>query len=94
MFEAAVAGGAAALGALPAGLTAGASADIVSLRSDHPVLAGREGDAIIDAWIFAGSSDAVDCVWVRGDKRVDAGRHKAREEVGVRFVATMLRLAA
>ena len=94
MFEAAVAGGAAALGATPAGLVAGASADIVSLQADHAALAGRDGDAILDAWIFAGGGDLVDCVWVRGEKRVADGCHAARDAVASRFAAAMRRLLA
>ena len=94
MFEAALRGGTTALGATPAGLVAGASADIVSLQADHAALAGRDGDAILDAWIFAGGGDLVDCVWVRGEKRVADGRHAARDAVASRFAATMRRLLA
>src|SRR5690606_37900334 len=71
---AAVEGGAAALGA-PAGLTVGASADIVSLDRGHPSLAGRDGDLLLDAFVFAAGRGAVDGVWRRGEQLVEAGRH-------------------
>jgi len=94
LFGAAISGGAAALGVGPAGLVAGAVADIVSLRADHPALLGRDGDALLDSWIFAGSSDVVDCVWARGAKRVADGRHHRRDAVRARFRAAMERLVA
>jgi formiminoglutamate deiminase len=94
LFDAALAGGAAALGAAPAGLAPGAPAHIVSLRADHPALVGRDDDAILDAWIFAAGGDLVDCVWVRGAKRVAGGRHFSRESVFPRFRAAMKRLTA
>jgi formimidoylglutamate deiminase len=92
LFDAAVEGGGAALGA-PSGLSAGASADFISLDGRHPSLAGKTGDAILDAWIFAGGS-RVDCAWVRGVKRVENGRHRQRDQIEANFRATMLELAA
>jgi formiminoglutamate deiminase len=94
LFDAALAGGAAALGAAPAGLVPGAPADIVSLRADHPALVARDGDAILDAWIFAGGRDLVDCVWARGVKRVAGGRHMSRDSVFPRFRAAIERVTA
>lgn len=94
LFDAAISGGAAALGVSPGGLIAGASADIVSLRADHPALYGRDGDALLDAWIFAGSNEVVDCVWARGVKRVADGRHYRRDTVRARFHAAVKRLVA
>ena len=94
LFEAALHGGAAALASGAAGLVPGASADIVSLRADHPLLVGRDGDALLDSWIFAGGSDLVDCVWTRGVKRVARGRHLGRDAVTPRFKAAMVRLTA
>ncbi|MBB5705980.1 formimidoylglutamate deiminase [Sphingopyxis panaciterrulae] len=93
LYAAAVEGGGAALGA-PAGLTVGASADIVSLDRDHPSLAGRDGDLLLDAFVFAAGRGAVDGVWRRGDRLVAAGRHRAREAVAARYAATLARLLA
>ncbi|MFB9949068.1 formimidoylglutamate deiminase [Rhizobium puerariae] len=85
LFDLAVAGGAAALNA-PAGLSAGAPADLVSLDADAvPYLSG---DRILDHWIFAGGV-AVDCVWARGRRQVEGGRHVARETINRQFLATM-----
>ena len=53
IFEAARRGGAQALGLGKAGISVGQSADIVVLDDTHPSLVGRDGDALLDAWIFA-----------------------------------------
>ncbi|MEG3173767.1 formimidoylglutamate deiminase [Sphingomonas sp. ZB1N12] len=85
MIDAAIAGGAQALGMPVAGLVAGTSADLVSFDGEHPSLAGRNGDAILDSWVFAAGQGAIDCVWRRGQRLVSEGRHFAREQVAQRY---------
>ncbi len=94
LFDAASAGGARALARRSGRLAAGASADIVTLRADHPSLAGRSDDQILDAWIFSVGNPLVDSLWSGGRKVVVDGRHPYREEVAARFAATMRRLCA
>lgn len=94
LFEAALAGGAGALGQGPAGIVAGAPADLVSLRPDHPALAGHGAPTLLDAWIFGGGNALVDCVWTRGTKRVEGGRHHAGDAMARRFSAKMARRLA
>lgn len=84
LFDAALAGGAQALGAPAAGLVAGAPADIVALRGEG------EGDAILDHWIFARGD--VDAVWRGGRQVVREGRHVARDAIERRFTAALGRL--
>jgi formiminoglutamate deiminase len=93
LFDAALDGGAQALGAGPAGLEAGAAADFISLDAGHPSLTGKAGDAILDAWIFA-NGGSVDCVWVNGKKLVAGGRHARRDAVAARFRKAMAELSA
>ncbi|MBS7538818.1 formimidoylglutamate deiminase [Ancylobacter lacus] len=98
LFEAALAGGAQALGATGAGpagvgLAVGAPADLVSLDAGRASLAGRSGDGLLDAWIFATRGGGVDCVWRRGDKLVAGGTHRDRAAVEARFRASLTRLA-
>jgi formiminoglutamate deiminase len=81
LFEGALKGGSQALGVATAGLTEGGFADIVSLDAGHVALAGRSGDAILDSWIFGAGRSVVDCVWARGHKVVQGGRHHARETI-------------
>jgi len=94
IVDEAVEGGARALGCSPAGIVAGASADIVSLDPDHIILEGRRGDRILDAWIFAARQSAIDSVWVRGVKQVSGGRHRRGHEIRQRFASVMRRLVA
>jgi cytosine/adenosine deaminase-related metal-dependent hydrolase len=91
LFDAALEGGAAALGAGPAGIAVGDAADFVSLDADHPMLAGKRSDASLDAWIFAGAK--VDCVWARGRKLVTGGRHIGRDAIAANYRAAILQLA-
>jgi formiminoglutamate deiminase len=93
LFDAALAGGSRALGAGPFGIAEGSGADFVSLDPNQPTLAGKVGDAVLDAWIFAGGG-RIDCVWVRGKKLVEGGRHVRREETARRFSAVMRELSA
>jgi formiminoglutamate deiminase len=91
LFDEALAGGAAALGAGLAGIAVGNPADFVSFDPHHPTLAGKSGDAILDAWIFADGA-RIDCVWSRGRKVVQGGRHHLRDKVAEDFRAVMHRL--
>ncbi|MGO9768474.1 MAG: formimidoylglutamate deiminase [Roseiarcus sp.] len=94
LYDAASAGGAQALARRSGRLAPGASADIVTLRADHPLLAGRSDDQILDAWIFSVGNPLVDCVWSGGRKLVVDGRHCYREEIGAKFAAAMRGLCA
>ena len=94
LFDAALAGGAAALDAGRAGLRAGAAADFVTLRADHPGLVHRHGDRLLDGWVFGAGRGAVDGVWVRGHRLVVDGQHVAREAVAACYADTMRRLLA
>lgn len=93
LFDAAVAGGNVALGAGGGGLAVGAPADFVSLDPSHPTLAGKDEDAILDAWIFAGGAK-VNSTWVRGQKLVESGRHIRADAIAKRFRKVMMELAA
>ncbi|WP_237153052.1 formimidoylglutamate deiminase [Oryzibacter oryziterrae] len=88
LFDAALAGGARALG-VEAGLAIGAPADFVTLRADHPAVVGRGGDALVDGWIFSAGNGLVDCVYARGRKCVEGGRHVARPAIEARFRQTL-----
>ena len=89
LFTEAVAGGAQSLqGGGP--IAVGNDADLVSLdllACDH-----LPASASLDQWIFA-RGVSVDCVWARGVKRVEHGRHAARDAIASRFRAVMRSLA-
>jgi formimidoylglutamate deiminase len=94
LLEAAVRGGAQALAQPTSSLAEGGRADIVTLDANHPSLAGRKGDQLVDGWIFASGRDAIDCVWAGGIKLVEGGRHRLRDHARRQFNATMARLLA
>jgi formiminoglutamate deiminase len=93
LFDAALDGGAAALGAAPGQLAVGGPADFISLDAGSVSLAGKTGDAILDAWVFANATK-VDCVWVHGKKQVSNGRHVRRDAIAARFGDVMKKLSA
>ncbi len=92
LFMGAHLGGARALGVEPLGLAPEAPADIVCLDAGHPSLTGRHGDAFLDAWIFAARGGAVDRVWRRGRKVVEAGRHLGRGAIAKAYRRTLSKL--
>jgi formimidoylglutamate deiminase len=94
LFDDALAGGAQALAQPVTGLQAGARADIVTLDMTHPSLAGRRNDAVLDGWIFAGRSDAIDSVWAGGIQVVTQGRHHLRDRARAGFNSAVKRLVA
>jgi formimidoylglutamate deiminase len=94
LLDTALAGGAQALGQPIVGLRAGARADIVTLDTSHPSLAGRRRDAVLDGWIFAANAGAIASVWAGGNKVVEDGRHRIREKARDKFNAAVRRLVA
>ncbi|WP_313803980.1 formimidoylglutamate deiminase [Sphingobium sp.] len=88
LFAEALAGGARSLRG-SGHLRVGQDADFVSL--DRSAVAFQSTGALFDQWIF-GDGIAVDCVWVRGVKRVSRGRHVDRDRIAPRFRAAMQEL--
>jgi formiminoglutamate deiminase len=92
ILEAIWSGGGQALRRRCGRLAPGASADLLTLRANHPALAGKTDDQILDAWIFSAGNPLVDCVWSSGLKVVVDGRHVFKDQVAARFAATMREL--
>ncbi len=92
LFQAALAGGAQALGQGGAGLAAGAAADVVAIDVASPQFAAMPARHLPDAWVFAGQG-AVDRVWVAGRKLVADGRHVGAGPIAARFRRVMTALA-
>jgi len=88
LYSRALSGGARALGRRTGTLSEGARADWVVLDREHPVLAGREGDDLLDAWIFSGNESPVRHVMVGGTWVVRDRRHVREEEVLARYRET------
>ena len=92
LYQQAQAGAAQALG-VQAGLAVGAAADFVELDGAHPSLHGREGDALLDSWVFAARGGAVRSVWRTGRQWVRDGRHIHRDAVAGRYRVALERIS-
>ena len=87
LYEAGLAGGAAAAGRESGALRAGLWADLCAVSLDSPVLCGRCGDAMLDSLIFAGGDGLIRDVWAAGRHVVRDGRHVARDEIVAAYLA-------
>lgn len=92
LYEESARGGAQALGRNAGRIEPGALADLTALDMNSPVLAGLSGDAILDAWIFAGDDRLVTDVWSAGRHVVTAGRHLEHDRIERRFDKVMRKL--
>jgi formimidoylglutamate deiminase len=81
LYDAILAGGAAAAGRETGAIRPGLWADLLTLDADHIDLDGRDGDIILDAFIFAGDDQMVRDVWSAGRHVVRDGRHIARDDI-------------
>lgn len=94
LFDAAVSGGAQALGRKTGALASGFAADILALDEDHRVLVGKYGDQWLDGWIFSGGKDCIEGVWVRGRKVIEGREHVSRQMIEANFRRCMTDLLA
>lgn len=85
LLDGAWAGGARACGRPVGALAPHRRGDIVVLNPEHPSLAGRVGDELLDSWIFSGESTPVRDVLVGGRWVVREGRHVAADAVADRY---------
>ncbi|MFF7706067.1 formimidoylglutamate deiminase [Pseudomonas sp. NPDC007930] len=92
LYEAALAGGAQALGQAVGTLAVGQRFDALVLDGDDPYLATVPAEALLDRWLFAGSDRQVRDVFVGGQWVVRDGRHAAQEESAVAFVRVLREL--
>jgi formiminoglutamate deiminase len=93
MLEAIWLGGAQALRRRSGRLAPGASADLLTFDADHPTLAGKADDEILDAWIFSAGNQLVDCVWSGGLKVVASGRHVFKDQIAAEYGKIMSELS-
>ncbi|WP_443191194.1 formimidoylglutamate deiminase [Pseudomonas indica] len=89
LYDAALAGGAQALGQNVGALAAGRRADLLVLDGNDPYLATAEDDALLNRWLFAGGDRQVRDVMVNGRWAVRDGRHAAEEETARAFAQVL-----
>jgi formiminoglutamate deiminase len=92
LYERALAGGAQALAQRTGCIAKGFRADLLELDPEHPMLAGRTEDSLLDSWLLAGGKSMIRKVWVGGQRQVDEGRHVARGELEPAFRKAMVDL--
>jgi len=90
LYDAALVGGAQAMGQPVGALEVGKRADWLVLDGNDPYLATASGDAILNRWLFAGGDRQIRDVMVNGRWVISDGRH-ADEEESSRAFAQVLR---
>ncbi|WP_299502788.1 formimidoylglutamate deiminase [uncultured Roseobacter sp.] len=92
LFDAVVSGGAQAAARGRGGLQPGAWADMLALDGTAPDLVGREGDTILDSFIFVGDQRMIRDVWSAGRHLVQDGKHIHHRAIRDRYVRTLAKL--
>ena len=92
LWRAALAGGAQALGRRIGRLAPGHRADLIRIDDQHPILAGRRGDILLDSLVFSGNANPVRDVMVGGRWLVRDGRQPDREWIAGRYRRVMAAL--
>lgn len=92
LFEGAAKGAAQAIGRSSGTISEGQYADMVALDSSSIDLEGRQGDEILDAYIFAGDDRMVTDVWSAGRHVVQDGNHVKGDVIRARYRSTMASL--
>jgi len=92
LFEGAAAGGAQAGGRNSGAIAEGCFADLLALDANAIDLEGRDGDEILDAYLFAGDDRMVADVWSAGRHVVKEGIHVKGATIRANYRATMASL--
>ena len=93
LFNATLKGGAQSMAQPVGALAPGLRADICVLDGDHPALAGRARDAVLDSWIFSGGNALAKGMFVAGAEVVKDGVHIREDDIATRFRSAVKRLA-
>ena len=89
LYEKAATGGAQAGGRASGSISKGNHADLLALDANAIDLEGRQGDEILDAYIFAGDDRMVSDVWSAGRHVVSGGNHVKGNAIRAKYRATM-----
>ncbi len=93
LFDAGVRGGAQAIGRGKGSIATGEWADLIAIDRNHPALAARSGDVLLDTLMITGSTRGmITDVWSAGRHGVREGRHPQRERIIRRYMASIERL--
>jgi formimidoylglutamate deiminase len=92
LYDAALKGGAQAMGQAVGALAPGQRADWLVLDGDDPYLATATGDGVLNRWLFAGGDRQVRDVMVNGRWVVQDGRHADEAESSQAFTKVLREL--
>lgn len=92
LFAGSAEGGAQAAGRDSGVIETGRLADLMALDAGATDLLGKDGDSVLDSYIFAGDDRMVTDVWSAGRHMVRQGRHLARDTILARYRKTILSL--
>jgi formimidoylglutamate deiminase len=92
LFDAALVGGAQAMGQNIGALTVGQRADWLVLDGNDPYLATATDDGILNRWLFAGGDRQIRDVLVNGQWVIRDGRHAGEEQSSRAFAAVLREL--
>ena len=93
LYDAALTGGAQAMGRKSGAIATGYYGDLVALNGDATDMIGRQGDTVLDTWIFATGDNLVCDVWSAGRHLVQNGHHISRDKITNAYRACLSRLA-
>jgi formimidoylglutamate deiminase len=89
LYDAALVGGAQAMGQPVGALEVGKRADWLVLDGNDPYLATASGDGILNRWLFAGGDRQIRDVMVNGRWVISDGRHADEEESSQAFAQVL-----
>ena len=89
LYDAALAGGAQALGQPIGQLQVGQRADWLVLDGNDPYIATASGDGILNRWLFAGGDRQIRDVMVNGQWVLREGRHAGEEQSNREFAQVL-----
>ena len=92
LFDAVCEGGAQAAKRNSGRIETGCWADLMALDNSHVDFIGRDGDILLDSFIFAGAERTVTDVWSAGRHLVHEGRHIKRDAIVGRYAKVMQEL--
>lgn len=93
LFDMAVQSGARACASNAGVIEIGRPADFIVLDTEHPLLACRQGDDLLDSWIFSGNQNLVRDVYVAGEQVICDGRHVKQQQIAEGFIQTLKQLS-
>ena len=94
LMEGAALGGARAAGRAAGQIAPGLWADLLALDTTQVDLEGRQGDTLLDAYVFAADDRAVSDVWAAGRHLVKEGKHLKHDAITSAYRKVLRRLKA